>query len=234
MKEVDIKYACDEQWSSMKDIEKGAKLCDKCNIKVSDFSNGNKRLNIENNSCGRFNLNQVRKVQKNIHIPKVGYYAASLMSIFGITVLNNSALAQTQEDKPTQVKSTVGSVKISGTIRNPYDYSRIPYVQIQVILNEGVITESKSSFKGTFEITVDTLDLNFNELQLVFSVNEFESDTLQTKTITKSMLSNGLNVELESVYDCFKPKNNDNGIFVTGKTKQEDHIYQPPPLTEEK
>lgn len=228
MKKIDIKYACNQSWSSMETVEQGINFCNKCEKNVNDYSNRKLSSNVENNSCGRFDLGQVRKIEKSIHLPRASFYAASVMSLFGISYLTTPLMAQENEQSPFQAQSAVSSIKISGTVRNPYDQSRVPDVLIKVLLDEKVIVETKSLFNGTFEITVDTLDLNFKDLQLVFSANEFEPDSIQTKTITSSMLSNGLDIQLESVYDCFKPHSIELGV--TGKMKQAEPIYNAPPI----
>ena len=216
----------------MEEIEKGIKHCDTCDLNVSDFSGSRKGIAPESSGCGRFNIGQVGVVRKSIHLPNFHIFSASLMSIFGMSLLANPAVAQEKVLETKQIQTSVKSVKISGTVRSVYDRSAIPFVSVKVMAGDKLVGETASTFKGTFEIKVDTIDLNFRDLQLVFMANEFEPDTIQTKTITIAMLSKGLDVELESVYDCFQSKPVEIGI--TGKIRQDDPVYLIAPELPEK
>ena len=193
---VRIKYACNQDWHSMSQLNESTRFCKDCKKEIKDFTSG--KTNNNSASCGHFNLSQVSEVKKRLNISRLGIYTASLLTILGVSSISNSVYGQQTDTEVRNKKDRKGKVNINGLVKDKENDEPLPFVNIEARTKDTLICGTTSDLDGKFHIPIDTSLFSISDIEITFSYIGYERDTINTVNILKDLLNKEVVINLET------------------------------------
>ncbi|WP_250434055.1 carboxypeptidase-like regulatory domain-containing protein [Hanstruepera flava] len=159
---LDIKKPCLENFNTFRPTEMGG-FCDSCNKEVVDFTSMNSKEIItffknknKNNTCGRFNSNQLttynKTPKKNRTLSFISSIGLACLTLFSFSNSYSQEL-QKQNDASNQDPSNINDVsqeneiEVKGTV---LDENGLPLPGVNII-QKGTTNGTQTNFDGEFK-----------------------------------------------------------------------------------
>jgi len=196
-KKIEIDFACPKQWSSMQKVDDTHRHCSECDKLVTDFTQSTE--NAKSGECGHFTLDQLARIKNTVTLPRMGLYSLSLLTILGVSAVYSDSAAQNAAPVVRTQKAPAAQFKIRGTVYDRKTKEPLPLVNI-VVLKKGVkIHGTQTDFDGLFNLEIDTVENDLQEIQIAFNVIGYQADTLSYTEDDIILKKERILVELESV-----------------------------------
>lgn len=194
---IQINFTCDKDWDNMSPNGEGRRFCESCRKSVSDYTDVSKPKNIK--GCGRFNLSQVSKIKRQLSIPALSVYTASLLTVLGVTAADIKTLKAQESQTISQADKKSSKTKITGIIREMDSKEPLPFVQIEILDSaKNVISEFVSGFDGDFTIEFDLSNNFLEDISLVFKYVGYLNDTIKIEDVKNLNTEMVINLHLDN------------------------------------
>lgn len=195
-KKIEIDFACPKQWSSMQKVDDTHRHCSECDKHVTDFTQSTE--NAKSGECGHFTLDQLARIKNTVTLPRMGLYSLSLLTVLGVSAVYSDSTAQNAAPVVRTQKAPAAQFKIRGNVFDKETKEPIPFVNIVVLKKGTQIDFTQTDFDGLFNLEIDTVENDLQEIQVAFNFVGYESDTLSYSENDVILEKQKLIVELES------------------------------------
>lgn len=169
-----IKNPCNENWNEMTVIDAG-RFCDACKSNVHDFSNASAEVIAEQYElnkgriCGRISNNLLREQFKNAEVRKGYFYHLKIFcwaallgfgaSLFSIPAANATGMIKQLRSHILNVErqqgETSAEVKVKGTAKDKKTAEPLPFVSVELMVNDSAVMITTTDIDGNYEFTID-------------------------------------------------------------------------------
>jgi len=197
-KKVKIKYACDQQWCLMTNLNNSTRHCSLCDKNIVDFS---AKQDFDSNKiyCGHFSLGQVSNIQRQLTIKNVSVLTISLLSLLGVSVVSQPLLGQNPVEKAVLTQQKENSVKLNGLVKDKETNEPIPFASVIAKTSDTILTKTQTDFDGKFSLTIDTSLIKLDQIQVLFSCVGYKEDRVRTVNIPIELLDKEVTISLEAL-----------------------------------
>jgi hypothetical protein len=194
---LNIKYACDQKWCSMKLLNDTTRYCSHCDKDISDFSLKD-NFDTREIYCGHFSLSQVNSIQRHFTIRNVSALTFSLLSLLGAMAVPQQSNGQSQTKHSLASNPKGGKIKLSGLVKEKNTNEGIPFAVITAKTTDSIVAQTVTDIDGKFVLAIDTSLITLDKIQIEFECVGYNQDTLRIAEIPKDLLKKEITISLEA------------------------------------